>query len=114
MGMTKTPTTRSATARLMMNKLETYFFVLLGLKINHFSRVDETGNLENGIKELERERVKFESFQSGNKSIGSHLILLPTLLVLNDITFVCFLLFIFFYGFRRLRFELLDVTLFAF
>lgn len=56
MGMTKTPTTRSATARLMMNKLETYFFfVLLRLKINHFSRVDETGNLENGSQKKRRE-----------------------------------------------------------
>jgi hypothetical protein len=55
MGMTKTPTTRSATARLMMNKLETYFFVLLRLKINHFSRVDETGNLENGGPKKRRE-----------------------------------------------------------
>jgi hypothetical protein len=72
MGMTKTPTTRSATARLMMNKLETYFFVLLRLKINHFSRVDETGNLEN--RGAEKKGGKFESFQSGNKSIGSHLI----------------------------------------
>jgi len=69
MGMTKTPTTRSATARLMMNKLETYFRIVVGNEsfglVKWNRQIWKMGEKKAG--------EKFESFRSGNKSIGSHL-----------------------------------------